>query len=60
MHQAPHFSTHHVHKPCLPLTQWKLYICFPQYPSLIIYTRGKKNKESCRDDATGAVSAHLP
>lgn len=36
---------------------WQQYICFLQYPSLIIYTQGKK--KSWRNDTTGAISAHL-
>lgn len=38
---------------------WQQYICFPQYPSLIIYTQGKK-KPSWRDGTTGAISADPP
>lgn len=35
---------------------WQQYICFAQYPSLIIYTQGNERK-SWRNDSTGAISA---
>lgn len=38
---------------------WQQYISFLQYPSLIIYTKGKKKKKSWRNDTTGAISAQL-